>query len=273
MRIVKRNAELMEDVYKTAPEKGSFAFWWLGQLGFIFKIGETVLLIDPFLSAFPDRQVEPFLAPEDLEGVDYVLGTHDHLDHIDHPVWKKIAEGSPKCRFIVSELLIDSLSRELDIPKDRFIAANDGRRLELSGLTVTGVAAAHEFLDEQNGLYPYLGYVIEGNGCTLFHSGDSCVYEGYLTKLQKWKLDAAFLPINGRDAVRLESGCIGNMTYQEAVDLAGMLRVGLAVPGHYDMFDYNGCDPTLFQEYLRVKYPGVPCWIGNYGEKVTVRKV
>ena len=64
-----------------------------------------------------------------------------------------------------------------------------------------------------------------------------------------------FPPINGRDAERLRDNCIGNMTYQEAADLVGVLKPGLAVPGHYDMFAFNGEDPRKFVDYVEIKYP------------------
>lgn len=35
----------------------------------------------------------------------------------------------------------------------------------------------------------------------MYHSGDTCIYEGMYTKLRKWnKFDVMFIPINGRDA-------------------------------------------------------------------------
>ena len=47
-----------------------------------------------------------------------------------------------------------------------------------------------------------------------------------------------------------------NMTFQEAADLAGELRPGLVIPGHWDMFADNPGDPDAFTDYLAVKYGG-----------------
>ena len=46
------------------------------------------------------------------------------------------------------------------------------------------------------------------------------------------------------------------MTFQEAADLAGELRPGLVLPGHWDMFADNPGDPEAFMDYLNVKYEG-----------------
>jgi L-ascorbate metabolism protein UlaG (beta-lactamase superfamily) len=163
---------------------------------------------------------------------------------------------------------VDGLAKDLGIPYERFIAAEDGTVIVHNGLKISGIAAAHEFLDRnpQTGQYPYMGYVIEGNGISAYHSGDCCIYEGLLGKLQKWeRIDAAFLPINGRDAKRYSRNCIGNMTYQEAVDLAGELHPKMVIPVHYDMFKGNLEDPSLFADYLAVKYPSQSYWIGEPG--------
>ena len=77
-----------------------------------------------------------------------------------------------------------------------------------------------------------------------------------------------FLPINGRDAARFRRGCLGNMTYQEAVDLAGELKPRLIVSIHYDMFADNAEDPRNFVDYLNAKYPDVDCWVGTPGTMV-----
>ena len=58
------------------------------------------------------------------------------------------------------------------------------------------------------------------------------------------------------------------MTYQEAVELAGELAVGLAVPAHWDMFAMNSEDPQRFVDYLAAKFPTVPAHVGPAGERV-----
>ena len=94
---------------------------------------------------------------------------------------------------------------------------------------------------------------------------DTVVSEGLKTQLSRWKFDMMFLPINGRDAARFASGCIGNMTYQEAADLAGGLAPGMVMPTHYDMFTGNPGDPNAFAAYVKVKYPKQKHMIATQG--------
>lgn len=267
-----KGVNLIADIDSFCAARDRFAFWWLGQHSFIVKFREAVVYIDPYLSDDPDRQVKSLLQAEDIVNADLVLGTHDHDDHIDRPVWPKIAKMSSGVRFVVPELLREGLARELKIPSRPFVGLSDEQSVEINGLKITAVAAAHEFLDRdaESGLYPYLGYVIETDGFTVYHAGDTCKYEGLETKLKKWNFDLALLPINGRDAERLSSGCIGNMTYQEAADLAGAIRPGLTVPAHYDMFAENSEDPKVFVDYMNVKYPGLEVCVCDYGKRIIV---
>ena len=265
--------ELIRDIDSCRPRLGQCALWWLGQHGFAVKLGGTVLYLDAFLSDLPGRQVPPLLAPPQVTHARLVLGTHDHADHIDRPAWPALAAASPEATFVVPLLLRERIVAELRLPQDRVVGVDEGRPAEIAGVKVSAVPAAHEFLDTDaaTGLHPYLGFVIEGNGFCLYHAGDTCLYEGLHERLLRRRLDLMILPINGRDARRLKANCIGNMTYQEAADLAGALAPRLTVPAHFDMFAGNREDPALFVDYLAVKYPRLRTLVPDYGVCVRVR--
>ena len=271
--IGKSGKQLAAEINTTSVSQGSFAFWWLGQLGFAIKLGESVVYVDPYISPYEARQVEPLLSPEDMVGASLVFGTHNHSDHIDELLWKSLPMLDPNAAFVAPAPFAKELSEKFDIAPERLFAAKENHTIEFSDIKITPIAAAHEFLEYIDGHSAFLSYVIEGNGCKILHAGDSCIYEGYLTKLKSFgKFDAVFLPINGRDAVRFRRNCIGNMTYQEAADLAGSLEPLLTVPGHYEMFANNSCDVNLFRDYFDAKYPKLECWIGNHGKLVMKTK-
>lgn len=244
------------------------AFWWLGQHSFLVRMDGTVILIDPFLSTVDDRQVPPMFAPKDARDVvDVVVCTHDHLDHIDPAAVPGLAAHTD-AHFVAPEAHRDRMS-SLDVPDHRFTGMNDGVSTTVRGLRMTAVKGAHEqFRETAEGLFPFLGFVIERGEKTLYHAGDTIWWEGLQKRLRRWTLDAAMVPINGRDAERYEDDVMGNMTYQEAVDFLGGLDVKLSVPTHYDMFTWNGEDPELFRRYMAAKYPDHPVWIGEVGVEV-----
>jgi L-ascorbate metabolism protein UlaG (beta-lactamase superfamily) len=263
---------LIDDIGMCAVPAGQAAFWWLGQHGFALKLGPAVCYVDAFLSPRDGRQVAPLLRPEEVTNADLVLGSHDHADHIDRAAWPGIAAASPQAKFVVPALLREKIVCELGLADDRVLGVDQDLAIEACGVAVTAVPAAHEFLDRdpRTGLHPCVGFVLVGGGFCIYHAGDTCLYEGMQALLRRWRFDLALLPINGRDARRLAAGCIGNMTYQEAADLAGAIRPGLTVPTHFEMFAGNSEDPQLFLDYMRVKYPDLATHLPRHGERADV---
>ncbi len=264
----------LKQVVDTAAPVGTAALWWMGQMGLWIKMGDTVLSVDYFASDRDDRRFPPPVPAERVRGVTAFLGTHDHLDHIDHEAWKTWARACQDARFVFPEAHRQALLAD-GLPAERLTGLNAGGYCRVGGVTVRAIAAAHEFLDRDpaTGLYPALQYIIEGNGLRIYHAGDTLRYEGMLPALQALgPIDAALLPINGRDGTRYRRSCIGNMTFQEAADLAGALRPRLVMPGHWDMFADNSEDPARFADYLDAKYPGlVRCVIPERMRTVLVR--
>jgi len=257
------NKELFAQVHSCRQD----AFWWLGQHSFIVKLNNTTILIDPFLSDLEERNVPPLFRPKDAKAVDLVVCTHDHLDHID-PVAISGLSQETKAIFIAPKAHEKRMA-SLGVSKSRLLLLNADEELEIKGFRITAIKAAHEFFAQtREGYYPFLGYVIESDSKTIYHAGDTVWWEGLQRDLSKWQFDVAFVPINGRDAVRYAANIIGNMGYQEAADLLGGLDVKLSVPTHYDMFDSNREDPQLFIDYLAVKYPKRRLWVGQPTEKV-----
>jgi len=87
------------------------------------------------------------------------------------------------------------------------IGLDDGVTTTIGDVTITAVPAAHELLaiDPATGFHECLGMIIEGNGFSLYHAGDTCIYEGMQQRLRHWKLDLALLPINGRAGKPVEA--------------------------------------------------------------------
>ena len=262
---------LIEEINSCKLENGQLAFWWLGQLSFVVKTKRKIIYLDPFLTAHPERQVQSLLKPEEVSNADIITGSHNHLDHIDIHALPGIMSAARQSILIVPKATLPELEK-INLPKERIHALDDSEVYEQDGVKITAIRSAHEFFDwnEISG-YPYLGFIIETDGVVIYHSGDTCIYEGMVSVLKHWDITLAFLPINGRDAKRLKAGCIGNMTYQEAVDLAGAIKPDITVPGHFEMFEYNMEDPQLFADYIEVKYPGLKYHIPQHGKTVYIK--
>lgn len=239
--------------------RGEIAFVHLGQLGFLLRIGRAVVGCDLFLSPIEGRLVPPQLAPEDVADVDFFIGSHDHADHIDRPLWRSLARLGTKACFLVPSAVRNSVVEDTGLAPAQVIGMDDGDTRTVAGVHITALASAHERLERDAlGRHLALGFVMSAGGARVYHSGDCCLYDGLQARLAAFgRLTAAFLPINGRDAWRLTHGFIGNMDAHEAVELAGELGAETLVPGHHDMFAPNLGDMKECIAFAHAKYPAL----------------
>jgi L-ascorbate 6-phosphate lactonase len=250
----------------------SLAFWGLGQVGVAIKGPTGVLYVDPYLTdsdgeggSLP-RTFPPPLAPTEVTNASAVLLTHVHIDHTDPDTILPLSKASPESRLVAPFTSRDTLI-EAGLDEGRVVVPEVGDPLEISGVMVTAVPSAHTELeyDPERG-YPYLGYVIEWNDVTVYHAGDSVVYDGLVETLSAWDIDLAFIPINGRDFFRTERNIIGNMNFREAAELTETLDIGLIVPTHYDLIEGNTADPGHFVSHLYALNPMRPHKLLRPGE-------
>ena len=79
---------------KEHPVNSTVELTWLGQMGLLIRMGDTMICVDYFATPTEDRLIAPPVKADELVGIDAFLGTHNHLDHIDHEAWKIWAKTS-----------------------------------------------------------------------------------------------------------------------------------------------------------------------------------
>ena len=249
---------LISEINTTQVEPGGLKIWWIGQEGFVFKSRGQIIYIDPYLSSYAETitrgksnehvRIKPApMKPEDVNHADIVLCSHDHADHIDPEGIPIIAAASPGAHFVVPECARETM-RGFGIENERVHTMKGDDELCLDEINIYAVPAKHEEFDEhsQKG-YPYLSYVINIDGISLFHAGDTIPYSGQVERLKQHRIDLAFLPINGRDEFRHKFDLAGNFTCEEAIRFALDINAGLTIPMHYDMFAINTADINEFR--------------------------
>ena len=249
------NDAFLADVAAARDDFGQFHLWWLAQSGFLLQWQGQHLLFDPYLSdsltkkyAATDkphvRMTERVVAPERLNFIDVVTSSHNHTDHLDPETLGPLLRANPKMDLVIPEanreVVFDRLKRVAELPR----GLDAGQFTTVAGFKIHAVPAAHEELErDKNGRYRFLGYVVEFGGGFVYHSGDTVLYDGIEDWLRRWPIDVALLPINGRAPERRVAG---NLWGREAAQLTKDSGARLAIPCHYEMFEFNTATPDEF---------------------------
>ena len=256
----------LADVSRARQEPGVLSLWWLGQSGYLVHWQGRFLLLDPYLSdsltekyANTDkphvRMTERVIPPERLDFIDVATSSHNHTDHLDAATLGPLLRVNPRLKLVIPEANRSFVAERLGIGPWMPLGLWDGESVTVAGFKITGVPAAHEALDtDAKGRHHYMGYIVEAGPWTLYHSGDTVLYDGMVDKLRQWSIDVALLPINGS---KPERRVAGNLDGTEAAHLAHDVGARLVVPCHYDMFAYISVDPGHFRASLQLKAPYV----------------
>ncbi len=246
------------------PQAGACAWAWIGQAGFLLRLGGYRVVVDPYLSdslarkyrgmRFPHQRLAPIpIDPQELTGADLALCTHEHTDHMDPDSLQPIAAASPRAVFVVPRFSAER-ARERGIAEGRRIALNIDETIEFpGGLRITALPAAHEeSVQDDSGNHKFLGYLIRWGGVSVYHSGDTIPFgplEDRLSEIcaRDGGVALALLPVNGRDEERRANGVPGNLTVDEAIGYHRRFGFGTTVLHHFGMFDFNTVAPEVLQ--------------------------
>jgi L-ascorbate metabolism protein UlaG (beta-lactamase superfamily) len=284
-RWYKRGKALLNEIKDSQPRSGEAYIWFMGQHGFIFNLGGAIFYIDVILNDLKDednkdlRLYPPPFDPGEIQRVDYVLCTHNHIDHLNIDTLLPLAGTNAQTKFVVPTPCKHVLTGA-GIANDRVIAARVGEDLVLNeDITLTSVPAIHTLLvqnegeKDENGDYTSLGFVLKWEGLLIYHSGDTWVTPSLIKALKALSpLNIAMLPINGTDWKRTEENCIGNMSPLDAVKLAQTLPIDIVFPSHYDMIAHNSENPARFVDSMYALCPDKRFHIFAPGECFIYRK-
>jgi L-ascorbate metabolism protein UlaG (beta-lactamase superfamily) len=228
---------------------------YLSHSCFLIETSSHTLIIDPFLTHNPLAQVKP----EDIR-CDFVLVTHGHFDHVGDS--QEIARRND-ATVISSYEVADWLSRQ-GVKKTHPLGIGGGYEFPFGRvkLTIAFHSAGYPPPEGDKGGFVYLGVpaglLIQAEGKTLYHAGDTALTLEMQLLGQRNKIDVAMLPI----------GDNFTMGPEDAVAAAEFLGAALVLPMHYNTFPPIHQDPNAFVKMLGDK--GIQGQAAAIGETISV---
>ncbi len=263
---------LIDQIQRLVVPRGQLALWSLGQAGFVLKGGTTIAYTDPYLSDSIAEKGGParrFPLPMDAEAIhhaDLVFVTHEHADHADSATLGPLLAASPQATLVTSPQGRE-IALQAGVAAERVVVPRLGERITQGELSYTAIPAAHYAYEVDSAGYSrWMGFLIECNGVTLYHAGDTLLIPEMLTALAGQRIDLALLPINGRDFFREQQEIIGNLWPREAVELAVAIKARVLIGIHNDLFDGNRVNPGLLFDELDRRAPWQRCHLLQPGE-------
>ncbi|MDO5536823.1 MAG: metal-dependent hydrolase [Desulfovibrionaceae bacterium] len=210
---------------------------WLGHSAFKLETAAVSILVDPF---FTDPAMR---ALAEKGGVDLVLVTHDHGDHVGSAVEICKATGASLGAIVGTSGRLAAAG----VPESQIVGGgfNMGGTIECCGATVTMTQAYHS---SDSG--SPAGYIITmPDGLTVYHAGDTCIFSGMALWGKLYRIDVALLPIGG----------FYTMDARQAAMACGLLKCSSVVPMHYGTFPILAQDSREFEQLVASQVPGCRC--------------
>jgi len=254
------------------PDTSRASVCYVGHATVLVDLGGVKLLTDPLLrnrvthlrrTAEVDQAV--------LAGVDAVLISHLHYDHLDLLSLRSLGR---EMRVVAPRGAADLIRRKAAVRN--VVELREGERVEIGSVTVRATHAAHHWGRRPFGVKAEpLGFLIEGDGRSVYFAGDTDLFD---RMVDLGPVDVALLPIWGWGPTMGP----GHLDPVRAARAAALLRARLAIPIHWGTYypfhlglrgppAFLGTPPASFalalQEYapateLRVLRPGESTTIG-----------
>jgi L-ascorbate metabolism protein UlaG (beta-lactamase superfamily) len=210
---------------------GEVAITWIGHASFLLQFNDLNVLVDPNFAnwLFLLKRIKRCgLRIRDLPPIDLVLLTHAHFDHFHKPTLRRL----PYPKIGVMPWGMGDLAYNLGF--SRIVELDWWETFSHGSWKVTLTPCKHwgarVLRDHHRG---YGGFVLEHQGRSIYHAGDSAYFEGFKEIGRVCHPEIALLPIG---AYHPETFRHVHMGPDDAIRVFKDLRAKKLVPMHYGSF-------------------------------------
>ena len=227
-------------IEKVIPKKNEIAFKWLNQYaGVTVKTPTKTLVVDPV-----DVNAKRFVT------LDAILITHEHYDHLDGPLIRRIQERT-RCQILADPTSTKKLSNS--ILKEKLQEMKPGTKAEIGNVTVKAETCSH-----LAAATPITFLITSEDGVKVFHTADSMPFPEMKNIGSQYKPDLAFCTV----------GIASGTSPKTGVEIVKLVQPKVAVPYHTASKD----DLNKFCKLLAKKAARVKCLIAKQNNVYIVGK-
>ena len=214
---------------------------WLGHSTVLIKINGQTILTDPVFSK--RASLFQFMGPkkfdyahefmvDELPPVDVVLLSHDHYDHLDYHVIKKMKKKAGR---FVMPLGVGAHLERWGVEASKIVELDWWEQISINGITYTATPGRHftgRFLNDRFNTF-WCGWAVMSESKRIYFSGDSGYFDGFKAIGEK---------LGPFDLSIIECGQYSkywpeiHMTPEESVQAAIDVKSKQAIPMHWGKF-------------------------------------
>ncbi len=191
---------------------------WLGHSGFSLVIGNTKVLIDPFLTG----NALATITPEEVEA-DFILLSHGHGDHIgDAPAIARRTGAT----VIANNEVARWIREKQGVKSVHTLNPGGGIQLPFGRVELTIAHHSSALPDGSYGGQPNGILILANGGPNIYHAGDTTVF-----------LDMQLIGERGIDLAMLPIGDYFTMGPAGSLKAIELIKPKVVIPMHYNTFD------------------------------------
>jgi L-ascorbate metabolism protein UlaG (beta-lactamase superfamily) len=263
------------DLFELDPNEDLLV--WFGHSSYFMQLDGKKFLVDPVFSGhaspikFTTRSFKgsDVYTADDIPGIDFLLLTHDHYDHLDY---KTIVQLKDKVKLVITGLGVGAHLQRWGYDRNRIVEMDWNEEIKFENFTINTTPARHfSGRTFKRNISLWISFVLTTSSTKIFIGGDSGYDTNFKTIGEKFGLF---------DLVILESGQYNpywkfiHMMPEETVQAAIDLKAKNLLPVHWGKFSLSlhAWDEPITKVMSEAKRKGINVLHPMIGEPVYLDK-